>query len=214
MTRVERVRYEMLLRIRDFGSAYRGRFPESSRAGQTFDTVTMAVADAGTHAMAKAAAAGRGRRKRIVTRAAILAEMLVIARTAREIRPSTPATLGLRMPGRRSDAAVLTRARGFVRDTEALLDEFVSLGLSAAWFAEFRRAVDAFGEAVAERRAGRVGAAGAQAGLSAAIAAGMAAARTLDVIVANALERDPVAFAAWRRARRVVEGKRRRVALN
>jgi hypothetical protein len=50
--------------------------------------------------------------------------------------------------------------------------------------------------------------AAAQSGIAAAISAGCDAARKLDIFVANAVEHDPVLFAAWRRDRRVVEGKR------
>ena len=45
MTRMERTRYEMLLRVRDFGRRYQSRFPESSDGAQAFATVARAVAE-------------------------------------------------------------------------------------------------------------------------------------------------------------------------
>ena len=51
------------------------------------------------------------------------------------------------------------------------------------WLTDLRQAADAFAEAVRNRGDGRAGVAAAQAGITAALAEGLDAARTLDVIV-------------------------------
>jgi hypothetical protein len=112
--------------------------------------------------------------------------------------------LTLPMPARKSDVAVITAARSFLKEAEALQDQFVSLGLPPTCLTELREATDAFAAALAERRAGRSGVAGASAGITAAIAEGVEAARTLDIVVLNTIGNDPVLLATWQRDRRVV----------
>lgn len=209
MTRHERVRYEMLLRIRDFGAAHREQFPESSSGSQAFATVAEAVADVEAHATAKLVKVREGQRDRAARRSIMLSRMRTIARTSRGIRTASGAILTLQMPRRRSDVAVITAARAFLREAEAHHDRLVVLGLPTTCLAELREATEAFAASMAERRAGRSGVAGAQAGITAAIARGTDAAHTLDIVVLNTLGHDPVAFATWQRDRRVVEGKGR-----
>lgn len=44
MTRDQRYRYEMFVRVRDFGREHRAQFPEVTRGGQMFAAMTAAVA--------------------------------------------------------------------------------------------------------------------------------------------------------------------------
>ena len=52
----------------------------------------------------------------------------------------------------------------------------------------------------------------AQAGIKGAMALGASALRTLDIVVANALEDDPALFEAWKHVRRVVNGQSKAVS--
>ena len=61
-----------------------------------------------------------------------------------------------------------------------------------------------------QRYAGRAGTTEARARIKAALTSGMAAARLLDVIVANQLRDDPVARAVWKADRRVETPRRTR----
>lgn len=207
MTRIERVRYEMLLRVRDFGAAHQAHFPESSAASQAFATVARAVAEIEAHATTKVVISREGRKAKAATRKVILERMAAIARTSRGVRLETGDLLNLQMPTRTSDVAVLTAARGFLHEAEAHQAQLVRLGMPPTCLTELRAATDAFAAALGDRRAGRSGVAGAQAGIDAAITTGTDAARTLDIVVSNTLAHDPVAFAAWKRDRRIVEGK-------
>jgi hypothetical protein len=212
MTRKERVRYEMLQRVRDFGAAHRDLFPEASAAGEAFTVITRAVADIETDLDRKRVVSANGRRAMAVMRDAILTHMRVVARTARGMKAASAVHLTLRLPDRRSDAHVLSGARTFILQAEANQTELVRLGLPTTCLSELREATDALAHALTERHLGRSGTAAAQAGISAAIAAGSAAARTLDILVPNAVEHDPELFAAWRRDRRVVEGTSKRTS--
>jgi hypothetical protein len=60
MLKTERIRYEMFLRVRDFGTTYRDLFPESSAGGQAFAQVAQAISEIDWHAQAKLGAARDG----------------------------------------------------------------------------------------------------------------------------------------------------------
>jgi hypothetical protein len=197
----------MLLRIRDFGAAHRERFPESSGGGQALAIVAKAVAEIEAHAAAKLVHVREAHRERSARRTIILDRMKAIARTSRGVRTASGALLELPMPRRRSDVAVVTAARAFLREVEPHEDQLVSLGLPPTCLAELRQAAEAFDAALAQGRAGRSGVAAGQAGIVAAIAAGTGAARILDIVVPNTMGQDPVLMAAWARGRRIVEGK-------
>ena len=175
MTRKERVRYEALLRIRDFVAARQDRFPESSSGRVAFATVASAVAQIEEHTAAKLVAVRESHRDRIARRQLILDRMASIARTSRGVTLPSGATLRLRMPTRKSDVATITSARAFLWEAEPHQDQLVKLGLPATYLTELRDATEAFDEALKEGRAGRSGVAAAQAGITAALADGLAA---------------------------------------
>jgi hypothetical protein len=208
MTKHERVRYEMFLRVRDFGTMHRDRFPEASKAGQMFAHVADAVAQIEAQGLARLQAVRGGRAGKAAARKAMCEWMLVIGRAARDVaRTGTGLSAGLRLPKRRSDAALVTAARLFLETCQPVSDELIQLGLSANWVSELTAAIDAFEDRRSSRRAGRYGVSAARAAIDAALDAGFDALHTLDVVVTNTLKDDPVLTAAWRRARAIVEGR-------
>jgi hypothetical protein len=210
MTRTIRVRYETLLRVRDFGTAHRALFPESSPAGQAFAAVAQAAAEIDQHATAKILVVKEGREATAATRRVILKRMAAVARTARGLR-KTEARSGqkLLMPGRTSDVALIATANAFLQEAEPNAEQLRLLGLPATCLTELREALTAFTEALGERRAGRRRTAGATTGIDAALTRGFEALRTLDIIVPNTVENDPVISAQWERDRRVVGGTKK-----
>jgi hypothetical protein len=196
----------MLLRVRDYGTAHRELFPESSSGREAFDTVAHAIEQIDAHATAALSAARESQKTTTARRRVILERMQSIARTSRGVRTTAGTRLKLPMPTHTSDVAVITAARSFLNQAEPLHDQFVALGLSPTCLTELREAADAFDAAMADRRAGRAGVAAIQAGIKAALAQGCDAARTLDIAVVNTVGQDPVLLAAWQRDRRVVEG--------
>ena len=204
MTRSERVRFEMLLRLRDFGAAHKDRFPESSAGARAFGDVARAVGEIETHAVNRIVTGRESARVRADRRTFIVERLRTIAHTSKGIRTASGARLRLRMPDSRSDTAILNAARAFLREAAPYQEQLVSLGLPPTYFAELGEAADGFAAALTERRTGRSGEAGAKGGINAAFLLGADAARTLDIVVPNVLGGDPVAMAAWQRDRRVV----------
>jgi hypothetical protein len=202
MNKNQRLRYEMFLRVRDFGHVHRDRFPESSTAGKAFAAVAAAVADLEAHAMAGLLTAEEGRKARDAARDALVDRLTAIARTARVIARALPgADAVFRMPAERSDTSLLTTARAFISEGQAVKNRFVPLGMPDDFLTGLQKVVDTYDQAIGGRRAGRTGLAAARAGMKTAIAQGLDAVRTLDVVVANTLQDDPVVLAAWKRGR-------------
>lgn len=209
MTKKERVRYEMLMRVRDFGTRNQDRFPVSSTGGQAFATIAKAVEQCGEHAKAKLLTAKQGHEAMAVSRKAIYRQVRILARSARELRRTENAAADpLRRPKRLPDAGLITKARSFLDLAARRRDELDAVGLPPTCLPDLRQATDDLEAALLERRTGRGWLTAAQVGITIALAAGCRAARTLDTVVANAIEDDPVLFAEWRRHRRVVLSQR------
>lgn len=206
------VRFEMLSRVRDFGAAHQSRFPESSPGRVAFAAIAAAIAQLETLAAARLIAVREARRDRRTRRAAVLEKMKVIAHTSRGVITASGAPLRLRMPQRRSDVFVLTTARAFLGEAEPRREQLVTLGLPPTCLAELEQATEAFADTLADRREGRATVAAAAAGMDLAFDQAFAALRTLDIVVPNATAGDPVAWATWTRARKVIEGRGRRLS--
>jgi len=202
----------MLQRVRDFGIAHRDRFPEASAAGKAFATIARVVAEIEALGVRKRVVAAEGREAMMVMRGTIMARVRVIARAARGLDRGVAARKKLVVPSRQSYESVVETAAVFLKEAVGHEAALMDFGMPATCLAEIQSARDALVKALAERRAGRSGGAEAKADLAAAISTGCDAARTLDIIVPNMVADDPGLFAAWRRDRLVVEGKRAKAA--
>lgn len=204
MTRQERLQYEMLLRVRDFGTAHRQQFPDETMGGKAFRAVSDALPRIQAHATTKVLTAEEGTKAKAAARETMVAQMMAIARTARLMAKRAPGSDAVfHVPDQGPDTALLTAARAFIREGQKAIDRFVLLGLPKTFVANLQEATDAFEQAVHGRRVGRSGLAAAQAGIKTALAEAMDAVHTLDVVVSNTLENDPVTLAVWKRDRRV-----------
>jgi hypothetical protein len=61
MNTIETRRYEMLVKVRDFGRAHGDLFPTSSPGGKAFAAVEAAVTELGRHAVMKMSSQGAAR---------------------------------------------------------------------------------------------------------------------------------------------------------
>jgi hypothetical protein len=200
-------RYEMLVRVRDFGKEHGDLFPISSPGGKAFAAVEAALAELSRYALSKVSSHGAARdggETRKAPRTALREQVDAISRTARlmsEDRPELAGKFGV--PKARTDRALLTAAGAFARDVEASEAEFVALGMPPTFRADLNTAIERLERGLHGRDAGRTEYAAARAGIRAALESGMAAVQKLDVIVANRLRGDPVTMAVWERDRRV-----------
>ncbi len=204
MTTNEARRYEMLARVREFGEAHRDRFPEGSAGGDAFAAVATAVQQLSAHAVSKLLTATEGRMRKRRAREELNDQLEAIARTARVLAAATPGlgeTLQLRK--KQTDSAFLATGRAFAQHAPAFESQFVRHGLPETFIADLNYCVETFAQAIRHREVGREGQTAARASIAAALSAGMAATRTLDVVVANQLHDEPVVMAVWKHDRRI-----------
>jgi hypothetical protein len=200
-------RYEMLVRVREFGVARADLFPPTSLAAGMFADVSAAVAAFREQAAAQISGRGAAREStsaKAAARRALHDRLDAIRRTARGITLDTPGLdQRFRRPSGQGDVALLSAARAVGQEAVPLADQFIARGMPPAFLADLAADIEHLEEAIRARNAGRQTHIIARASIKAAIDAGFAAVRRLDATVPNLLHADPVALAAWHTARRV-----------
>ena len=197
------LKYETFLKVRDFGSAHAQEFPDGSPARAAFDTVARAAAKIEAHATALAEAQAEGRRVKASARAEIAARLASIARTTREASVDTPGVAPAPAPKLKSNVALLSAARAFLKNGQAAMDRLVPLGLPPTLLTELREQVERFEQAAKVHGEAKAVHATERAGIADALADGTRALQRLHVIVTNTFARNPVQLAEWKRVRRV-----------
>ncbi len=198
MTRQQRFKYEMFVRVRDFGAAHAALFPEATKGGQAFARVLAAVAALDEQQKNHVLGQAEARRIKAATRDAVFDYMKTIAAAARRITRPEPAESPFVMPRKRRSGAELATARAFMEAAASRQAEFEEFGLPATFISDFKALVDRLQQAADVRLSSKTVRRKAQAGIATALADGLDAARDLDVIVAIATrQQDPTTFAAW-----------------
>jgi ribosomal protein S20 len=131
MDKKQRLRYEMLVRVRHYGMVHKEVFSEAG--AQLFARVTTALAAVDEHMKQQVVAKAEAGRVKAVTRAAVFDSMKTIALAARRGTGSQPGVNPFKMPARRSVQAEIAAARAFLQEAESHLDEFARLGLPPAF---------------------------------------------------------------------------------
>jgi hypothetical protein len=204
-------RYEMLVRVRDFGAAHAKLFPASTRGGEAFATVAAAVEELSASAAARMSSKSserEGAMSRSAAREALIADMSSIARTGRALAIDAP-TLDakFRVPRRANDVALLSTARTFARDAAPLKQEFIDHNMPADFLKRLASDIDQLEKAIGESTEARGTGVVAKTQIEQTLEAALTAVRRLDAIVANTLRDNAAEMALWETARRI-EGRR------
>jgi len=210
MNAIERRRYEMLVRVRDFGDNYGDLFPASSVARESFTAVAAAIKELDTQDLTHmAASASALLEQKTRAREALLARLRAIGQTARVLAKDAP---GLDeqfpVPTEPSDQRLLTTGRKFARDVESLTSQFIAHGMPVTFVADLNALVDGFDRSLRDRGLGRETRRAARASTKAALSSGLAAVRSLNAVVINHLRHDEVTTTVWEQARRIVYPER------
>jgi len=207
-------RYEMLVRVRDFGAAHADLFPADSLGGQMFAAVGAAVATASQQAAAQVSSAGalRGaRRAKAAARAELRTTLGAVRKTVRAVAVETPGLEGkFVVSSVNGTQAFVAGARAFAQEAQAIAPPLVAHGLPATFVDDLEATIAAFEATLRDHAAAVQSRVAARTALEAAIAAGVAAFQRLDAIVSNRLRDDPAAYARWERARHVEKVPRTR----
>jgi RNAse (barnase) inhibitor barstar len=203
MTTYETGRYDMFKRICRFGEAHRELFSEASDARKTFGLVAKYVNDLDALARARRDAVEHTWRQRAEARQALTARLRVLARVACDESRRVPgADAHFPFPSRRWDAALLQTGKLFVSECANARDMFRRYGMPDTFVADLQTLVDAFEDCTHRGWHRRTTIVVARLGTARALAGGLDAVRSLDVIVGNTLAHEPTLVAVWRDIRR------------
>ena len=213
MNAIEAKRYEMLVRVSQFGKDHGDLFPGTSQARQHFADVAAAVKELSGSAVEKMRAEDDAKTRKTTGRRALCGRLRAMSRTARLIEGDNP---GMQdkfvFPDPQTDQALVTAGRMFAQDAEAFTKPFVAQGMPKTFIADLKALVDRFEQALNDRSASDAAHATARKAIAAALAAGTTAARKLDAMMANQQIADPAIVELWSRDRRVGHPPRRKAA--
>jgi hypothetical protein len=203
MTKGQRYKHEMLVRVSDFGVAHRELFPESTPGGRKFAQVTAAVAAIEEHMKNRVLGHASTRGVNATTRAAVFDYMRTLAHAARRMARKRRNQAPFFLPPRRRLKVEVTTARAFLQEAEKRQAQFIAMGLPETFLSDFRTLVDELDEAVNGRLNGKTMRGQARAGIAGALRQGLDLVRDLDLVVAIVAGEDEVVATTWRVARRI-----------
>lgn len=207
MNNLDTRRYEMLMRVHQFGADHQDLFPPSTLGGKSFTAVGEAVTALKDHSATQYSGRGSAREgtvSKAVAREALCDDLEAIVRTARAMALDTPGVDDkFRFPRGTGDQLILNAARAFSHDAAPLSAEFIKHDMPDDFLADLHSDIEAFEEAIRDYEAGKDTHVAARAAIEGLIDAGLDAVRRLDAIVPNRLRNDPATLALWERARRV-----------
>jgi hypothetical protein len=203
MTRQQRYKHEMLVRVRDFGAAHAELFPESSAGGSKFAQVTAAVAAIEDHMKNRVLGHAGRRGVNSTTRAAVVKYMRTLAQAARRIARQRRNQAPFVPPRRKTLKVEVATARAFLEEAEKRQAQFIGMGLPETFVSDFRALVDELDQAVNGRLSGKTLRGQARVGIAGALRQGLELVRDLDLAVSVAAGQDDVVLATWRIARRI-----------
>jgi len=208
MTRKEIPRYQMLLRVRDFGAARRDLFPARSVTGKLLAAMATATDALQQHDSNELAARGGEQdaaASKVAARAALRRQVRAIAQTAAAAEmPGLGATFRASLDC--TDDRLLSQARTLLREAKPFAGTFVAHELPSNFLGQLQAAINAFERALRERASGRDQRVAARARFEASMKAALHAVNRLNAIVPNKLN-DPAGIASWNLARRVDYGR-------
>jgi hypothetical protein len=206
-------RYEMFLRVRDFGTSYAPDYSANTFAVELYTTLNEVIAglESQTSTQSSSISASRQHsRSKSVARDELERSMRAISRTARAMVKTIP---GLeekfRFSSELKDQDLIARARAFAADALPVKAEFIKRGLPADFLDDLNDDIEQFEEAIALRIQGTGMHISATAAIDDLIERGMEMVRELDPIMRNIFAQDAAKVAAWRSASRVERAPRR-----
>lgn len=201
MNDTERRKYEMFLRVREFGTRRAVEFPANSLGRELLDRLDTVVAEFDAHTSAQTSqrgAAQEGTASKAAARDELRRDLEAISRTARAMALATPGLENkFRAPRSVSDQALLSAARAFAADALPLKAEFTRRGLPEDFLEDLSADIEAFEQAITQTIQKREAQVAATAAIDESIERGVNAVRELDVIVRNKFAADPATLAAW-----------------
>jgi hypothetical protein len=147
-----RRRYEMLVRVRDFGTAYAHLFPKSTLAQQAFATVIAGVGEIDAHDLTEASASVSARATRkSVARKSLVERLTLIRKTAGVLAGANEQLREHFALDARNDDALLRTARQFVKQAAPVAAQFIEHGMPPTFLVDLGTLIETFEEALRDR---------------------------------------------------------------
>lgn len=206
-------RYEMFLRVREFGTAHAAQFPATTFGGELLARLNTAITELDAHTSAQSSgkrAAQEGAGSKASAREEVREDLESISRTARAMALTTPGLEDkFRAPRSISDQALLAVARSFAADAAPLKAEFIRRGLPANFLEDLDADINAFATSINHRIQGTEKHVAATAAIDDAIERGVNTVRELDPLMRNTFANDAATLAAWLSASHVERAPQR-----
>lgn len=201
MNDAELRRYEMLIRVRDFGQTHSAAFPANTLGTELFTEIASVIAELSSHATAQvssASSAKQGTSSRGLARTNLRESMEAISLTARAIALDMPTIADkFRMPHNASDQNMLATAKAFAGDAAALSAEFIRHEMPATFLADLNADIADFEQAISNQNQSRGGHVSSTVSVGSSLDKGMKAVRKLNAVVQNKFRGDRPTLAAW-----------------
>jgi len=212
----EKRRYEMFVRVRDFGAAHAGDFAATSLGKQLFTTIGTVVSELDSHSSSKTSGVGTARQgtaTRASARSAVREDIEGINRTARAMADEIKG-IGdrFRMPRSENDQLLLSTARSFATDVEPFSAQFIAHELSPDFIAELQADIAAMETAISSQSSGIGDHIAAGAAIDDAIDRGVSIVRKLGAIIKNKYGDNPAVLAEWTSVSHTERSPKRRSA--
>ncbi|HEX8139327.1 MAG TPA: hypothetical protein VF544_17325 [Pyrinomonadaceae bacterium] len=207
-------RYEMFLRVREYGATRATEFSATTLAGELFAGLNEVIAriEAATAKQAsERSAALESSDSKAAARDELRRDLEAISRTARAIAISQPGLEDkFRAPRSISDQALLALARAFAADALPLKAEFIRRGLPDDFLEDLASDIEEFEQAINRQIQTQEAQVAATASIDPLIERGVNIVRELDAIMRNKYANDAGALAAWLSASHTQRPARRR----
>jgi hypothetical protein len=213
MKDIEKRKYEMFMRVREFWAARASEFPQTTLAGELFSLINVVIGELDKHASAQSSVRGASQEStagKAAARDELRRDLEAISRTARVMALATPGLENkFRAPRSVSDLALLSTARAFAADALPLKNEFTRRGLPEDFLEDLAGDIEAFEQAITQTIQKRGAQVATTAAIDDVIERGVNAARELDIIMRNKFAADPSTLAAWLSASHTARTPRR-----
>ena len=200
-------RYQVLVRVGEFGVTHAELFPEKSLGGELFAAIRTKVGDLTHKSSTQTFSIGAELDHsflRAEARATLLDRLRGLRRTARAIEITHSGVENIfQVPRSRNDERLISAARASADAAQPLSDQFIAHGHPTTFIADLEADIDAFAATIVDQSTARETHIGAGAGISETLAEAFEIVRRLDAIVPLAIGHDAETLAAWKTARRV-----------
>lgn len=207
MNKLERKRYEMLVRVKDFAASRPDQFLPETPAGHRIATIVSTLTELGEQGSEKTSRKNDSRAKqnrKTDTREALREDLLAISRTARALSVRHPELAEkFKISKTMTDVALVTTARAFAREALSYRDEFIAFELPPDFIEHLNADATEFEAAISERNTAAEHVSSASNAIETGIARGMEAVMQLDAILKNRYRNDAGNLNAWLRASHV-----------